>query len=118
MKMVSLKLPKKSKNELKEGPISPLSNEYPYDSRLTIRDEPLKKMTEIYDKVNVGDIVIIKAKAKVISVSESKSQSLGNEKKHEECRIELQLTDIGCEMDDDGAMEEGFAEGSEDKKEE
>ena len=112
MKMVSLKLPKKDKAELeKKMAVSGIPQpEYPYDSRITIRDKALKELTGIYDNVEVGDLVVIKAKAKVTEVSERESQRLGDKKKNEECRVEFQLTDVGIEKDTESEAQEGFDE--------
>jgi hypothetical protein len=112
MKMISLKVPKQERK--KETKIDTQGPAYPYDTRITIKDDVLKKMPDIYENVEVGDIVIVKAKAKVISVSENQQEPYGGGKKTESCRVELQLTDIACEKDSDGEMEDGFEKGSAD----
>jgi hypothetical protein len=110
MKMVSLKLSKKEKKDLIKPGI--LKEDYPYSTRITIEDDQFKSLP-IYDNVSVGDSVTIKAKAKVTRISESESSSENGSNDH--CSVELQLTDIGVEPDNDSEMDEGFKKGSEEE---
>jgi len=89
MKLVSMKLPKKSKKEMKDE-CSPVgygdNDQWPYGLQIRFETEQLKTLPEILKK-KVGDKCIIYAEATVTATRESERQS-GKKEQNVELQIE------------------------------
>ena len=73
---------------------------YPYGLSLCLNDETLAKLGIDGDMPDVGDMIHLVAMAKVTCASESETTSLDGGK--ETCRrIELQITHMACENEDE-----------------
>lgn len=81
------------------GPLSSSAPVYPYGLCLSLGTDELDKL-EITEKPEVGDTIHLFAMAKVTSVSENESENTDGERSYN-CRIELQITDIAVESEDD-----------------
>lgn len=100
MKMVSMA---RSPEEIKEqmdkmtsAPEMPDGPQYPYGLCITLCDDELEKLgIDKDDMPEIGDMIHLMAMAKVTSVSQSANSS-GDQR-----RIELQITDLSCEDEDD-----------------
>lgn len=110
MQLVSLKIPKEKKSKPSDTAPSISSPQYPYDSRITIRDDVLKKMKGLYDDGKVKDTVTIKAKGKIVRTSSNEDIPYGKDKPKESTSVEIQITDIAVELDNEGDMQAGFDE--------
>ena len=98
MKLIDMKLPKKSKEELKnECCVSPSyqQDRWPYGLQLRFETEQVEKMPSLKD-YKVGDKVIVSAEAVVTEVRMSETQSTDKDKQTR-YTIELQLQQVGCE---------------------
>jgi hypothetical protein len=99
MKMVSMA---RSSDEIKEqmdkmtsAPQMPEGPQYSYGLCITLCDDELKKLgIDKEDMPEIGDMIDLRAMAKVTSVHQSASAD-GDQR-----RIELQITDLGVEDED------------------
>jgi hypothetical protein len=91
-KLVSMKLPKRSKKEMAEltSPMESDQPKYPYGLQLRFDNDSLKKLP-VLRGLKVGTKVMIEAEAEVSEYSERESQS------GENYSCELQVTDISIE---------------------
>lgn len=89
--MINLKLAKKKGNSAKEATIGYEQEDYPYGTRLSFEKESLKKLGKSVTDFEIGDLVTVVAKAKVIELS----QHQGNRDSE---RVELQVTDIELDL--------------------
>jgi len=108
--MISLKNPPPDKKSKKHDsmPVSPMHDEYPYNTRLTLSDGQAEKFDALSD-VSVDDVLTITAKVKVIAVRSSEHRGFdGKGEPKKEHSVELQMTDMAIEPDNDGAMQGGF----------
>lgn len=107
MKLTSLKLPKKSReDEGKTVAAMPDPEPYPWGTRVTLEKEALAKI-KACEGLQVGDVVTIEARAVVTAREESAAEGRDARKS-----LTLQITEIGIEsMDDDDA---GYREGAKD----
>jgi len=108
MKLHSLKTTvaelKEKKKEMK-GPTAemPMSmDEYPYGTRISFTEDSLDKIPGL-EKLDVGDEIEIRGKAKVVS-----KELTEREKGEDYKRIELQITDFG--FADKGNFDDAFDE--------
>lgn len=93
--MISLKLPKKSKKELKNemaitAPDVADQPQYPYGAKLSFSGETLDKLKSVKN-LNAKDKVSISAKGYVCLVQSIDSSG---DDYYEEDRVEIQITDI------------------------
>ncbi len=77
---------------------------YPYGLCISLNEEDLKKLGTEGELPEVGDMIHLAAMAKVTSVSESEREDTGGTKT-KCCRIELQITHLATEFEDDEAAE-------------
>lgn len=89
--MVSMELDDKEKAEMS----SPSLPKYPYGLCISLCDDELEKLNLDTDEVNVGDMLHMHCLAEVTSVSK-RDDSNGPC-----CRIELQITNIAAESEDE-----------------
>ncbi|MCK9361677.1 hypothetical protein M0Q28_05670 [Patescibacteria group bacterium] len=96
MDFVDLKLPKKS---AKGGPEAPACiggegrDQYPYGLRITLDEEQLAKMGELFDGVDADGEVTITAKGCVTS---KRSDQMQGGKKNRGLSIQIQKINIAC----------------------
>lgn len=95
-KMVDMAVPAKSLEEKYKGPMpsdtgTPL---YPYGLCLSLDEDVLAKL-DLDQNCEVGDLIHLFAMAKVTSVSMRDTQE------GKSCRIELQITHLGLEDEDE-----------------
>lgn len=100
MKTVSLKVTeaerKRREKDMKVGaPVNPNSNEYPWGFRLNLDKDMLKKFPQLADAEG-GDTFDFTGKCKVIEITTS-----SREGKAKNQRVELQITDMGFESNED-----------------
>lgn len=103
--LIDLKLPKKTKKELKaDMPMTaePDQPQYPYGSRLDFDTDQLKKIPALRG-VDAGEMVSIVAKAKVVEV---RVTDRDGEKKRE--HVELQIQEIAISRDSQSELAAGF----------
>lgn len=100
MEMVDLKLPKKSVKAMKAGmvPSTVEPDQYPYGTRITLDEEQLAKMGDLFEDANVDDEVTITAKG-VFSSKRSDQTHVG--KKNRGLSIQIQKIHVNCESADD-----------------
>lgn len=107
MKLVDMKLPKKSEKELKEcccpTPVDK-QDRWPYGLQLRFETEQVEKMPSLKD-YKVGDKVVISAEAAVTEVRMSETQSTDRDKQTR-YTVELQIQQIGCEPKSKKAVKE------------
>jgi hypothetical protein len=94
----------KSPEEVKEqttiaSPIEPKVPVYPYGLCISLTQDDLDKL-DLDPDCEVGDIVHLMAMAKVTSRSENEMETADG-KKEKCCRIELQITHLSVEDEDD-----------------
>ena len=93
MKMVDVKLPKKTKEELKKemSPVEVERDRWPYGLRLTFESEQVDKIPYL-EKVKIGQKVSIEGIGEITSIRM-------NEEKEGKKRysVEVQLHEVGCE---------------------
>lgn len=95
MALKSLKLPKTKRNEVGSIPVDSYEREeYPYGTRIDLQDESLDALG-IKELPEVGSTMMIECKVKVIGARQS-----ANEKKTTRT-LELQITDMDLELDED-----------------
>lgn len=104
-KMMSLEMPKRKPQEMKMDIMSPNGDKYPYGTRITLEDKMAKKF-DCLEGCAVGDKVCLECEAEIIHVDETKRDG------KKTYRVELQITDMSIEPDEDGAMDDGFEKGS------
>ena len=98
MNLIDMKLPKKTKEELKEydQPVREGEQDrWPYGLKLRFETEQIKLIPSLKD-YNVGDRVIVSAEAKVTEVRMVERQSTGGDAKPQYA-VELQIEQIACE---------------------
>ena len=98
MKLVDMKLPKKTKKELKEEYPSITNDQqdrWPYGLQLRFETEQVEQMPSLKD-YKVGDRVIVMAETSVTEVRMSETQSTDKDKKTR-YTVELQVEQIACE---------------------
>ena len=105
MKMVDLKLPKKSKKEkqAETASIEMPEEKYPWGLQLRFGDESLDKLGVDLSKISINDEVEGRIMGKVIEVSQGESQGDGVRRS-----MEIQLTKIG--FDDKNSFEGAWNE--------
>ncbi len=98
MKLIDMKLPKKTESELKDccASCSPgQQDRWPYGLQLRFETEQVEKMPSLKD-YKVGDKIIVSAEAIVTEVRMSETQSKDKDKQTR-YTVELQIQQIGCE---------------------
>jgi len=98
MKLIDMKLPKKTESELKDccAPCSSgQQDRWPYGLQLRFETEQVEKMPSLKD-YKVGDKIIVSAEATVTEVRMSETQSKDKDKQTR-YTVELQIQQIGCE---------------------
>ncbi len=100
MAMQDLKISKKEAEKKSESMVIGSSDQerYPYGLRLDLNDDTLKKLG-ITKLPAVGTVLMFEAKAKVVGSRQSATESSDNRS------IELQITHLDMEMDDDEVTE-------------
>ncbi|MDY7001249.1 MAG: hypothetical protein SVS15_05650 [Thermodesulfobacteriota bacterium] len=108
MKMIDLKIPKKTKKEIQAereqyeiGPDG--GDKYPYGTRLNFNTDEVKKLGVDVSKIKAGEEVTGKFKGKVIGVRQSERESGDKEQS-----FEVQIMAIGIEDGMDKAWKEAF----------
>jgi len=93
MNLVDIKLPKKTKEELKkEGmPSTDDQEQWPYGLRLDFEKEQVDKMASLKN-LNVGDKVLVQGEGSVVEVRMSERQ--GGEDRHSVC---IQIEKVSVE---------------------
>ncbi len=91
-KLIDMKLPKRSKEEVKEcdAPSMPNKEQYPYGLKLSFECEQVEKIPSL-KSYNVGDVVKITSLGEVISVRISERQ---NNKTDHTVEVQLQKVSI------------------------
>lgn len=79
---------------------------YPYGLCLCLCTDELQKLNLDDEDVEVGDFIHMHVLAKVTSVSKTDTETAGPQ-----CRVELQITNIAAESEDDENEEADEAEG-------
>jgi len=107
MKMIDLKLPKISKNELKTmaQPIEDEGPRYPYGMKLTFEEDEIEKLPHL-EKMKVGEKVTINGTGEVTSIRMNEDKD-----KKKRFSVEVQLHKVGCASKED--YDEAFKEASE-----
>lgn len=95
-KMVSMAhTPEEAKEEAAEMmPATASVPKYPYGLCISLDDDSLEKLGLAGDLPQVGDVVQFTAMARVTSASQNERET-GEGKAEQECRVELQITDMG-----------------------
>ncbi len=92
MKLIDMKLPKRSKAELEADCMSPISSDnesrWPYGLQICFEKEQIAKMPEV-TKLKVGDTVSISGAGKVISVRMSERRG------KDDHSVEIQIERVG-----------------------
>ena len=93
MKMVDVKLPKKTKEELKKemSPIQVERDRWPYGLQLRFESEQVDKLP-LLKKLKIGQKVIVEGIGEVTSIRMNEEKE-GKEK----YSVEIQLQEVGCE---------------------
>lgn len=93
MKMVDLKMPKKSKEQLKKemSPIEVERDRWPYGMQLRFESEQVDKLPYL-KKLKVGQKVMVEGMGEVSSVRMNEDK--GGKQKYS---VEIQLHEVGCE---------------------
>lgn len=96
--MVDMKRTPKEKQETAEmaTPIASNQPDYPYGLSISLCEDELEKLGFVQNELQVGDMVHLNAMASVTSVSSSDNHVNGPS-----CRVELQLTHIQAEDEDE-----------------
>lgn len=68
-------------------------NEYPYGLCLSLGNDELDKLGADHTDLTVGDIVDLRAMARVTSISENETEE------GKKCRVELQIVMLGAELE-------------------
>lgn len=98
-KMMDMTLPKETKSY--PMPVEPGDKPiYPYGLCISLCDDEIEKLNLDVTDVEVGDMLHLFAMATVTSVSKRATES------GECCRIELQITHLGLEDENEEGMEE------------
>ena len=97
MNLVDLKIPKKSKKELKESmTVVPSPENYPYGMRLSFNTELMSKFSEL-ESVKVGENVKISGIGEVIEVRKVDQKGDKNQ-----FTVEIQIQKLGVEPSSGG----------------
>ena len=107
MQLTDVKLPKKTKEELKNGCspyISDQQDRWPYGLQLRFETEQIEKMPSLKN-YKIGDKIIVNAEAVVTEVRMSENQSTDKNKQFSHT-VELQIQQIGCELKNKKLIEE------------
>ena len=93
MKMIDIKLPKKTKEELKKemSPIQVERDRWPYGLQLRFESEQVDKLPSL-KRLKVGQKVIVEGIGEVTSIRMNEEKD-GKEK----YSVEVQLQEVGCE---------------------
>ena len=99
MRLIDMKLPKKTMKEMKEECVSSKTSEeqdrWPYGLQLHFETEQVEKLPKLKD-FKVGDRVVVIGEATVTEVKQSETQST-NEKKRTNYTVELQMEQVSVE---------------------
>jgi len=93
------KTPDEAKEDMGPLDVPSVTNRYPYGLCISLDEDQLKKLD--LEKPDVGDMIHLFAMARVTSVSENE-KSDGSKC----CRVELQITHLGLEDENDEGAEE------------
>jgi len=77
------------------GPCAPDAPEYPWGLSISLNDESIKKLKLDISGLTIGGIVHLFAFAKVTSISQNDNEGGSN------CRVELQITHLAGEDEDE-----------------
>ena len=103
MNLVDLKMPKKTKKELKEGMAVPsLGEEYPYGMRLSFGTDQMGKFPQL-EKVKVGEKVGIQGIGEIMEVRKVDRQGDKNQ-----FSVEIQLQKVGIKSGSPGKEDESL----------
>ena len=104
--MIDLKLPKKSKTELKAESVPEPADQpkYPYGLRIRFENEQFSKLA-VLKKLNVGDRVGIVAVGEVTEKHESERQGRGDDR-----HIGIQIQQIDLKQNSKKEFAKGFDE--------
>ena len=94
--MVDMKMDKSEKADF----MMPEAPDYPYGLCISLCQDELEKLDIDYDDVSVGDMIHLVCMATVTSVSCHDSETSGPS-----CRIELQITHIAAEDEEEETKE-------------
>jgi ribosomal protein L21E len=98
MNLVSMKVPKKSKDKLQKERMPELYDEerWPYGLQLHFSTEQVALLPSLKN-YNIGDRVIITAEASVIEVRQTESQSTSGKNEKTEYTIEFQVEQVAVD---------------------
>lgn len=105
--MISMARVDKGAKDAPEMPDPPL---YPYGLCISLCDDELAKLGIEEDDLGIGDILHLHCLASVTSVSSNATESGSN------CRVELQITNIAAESEDDENEDQEAAEDGKSKR--
>jgi hypothetical protein len=110
MEMVDLKSPKKTEKEMKLGamPTSVEQDQYPWGTRITLGEEQIAKMGDVYDNAEVGGDVDITAKGQVVAKRANAVKGVDGKNKMDRS-MEIQMTKMSakCKTEHDkGTMDD------------
>ncbi len=92
MKLVSTKLPKKTKDEMeKTAPMMPKGERWPYGLRLTFESDQIDKLPQL-ERVKIGQKLLVEGIGEVTSIQMHEEKE--GKKKYS---VEVQLQEVGCE---------------------
>ncbi len=100
MKLVSMKIEKKERMRLRKQAVVAESTtpKYPWGLSLHLEKDALKKLGRDADDFEVDDVVFVRAKARVTSLSKSANSS--GDEKNESQSVGLQITDLALGFSD------------------
>lgn len=100
IKLMDMQLSKETKAypspAIYEGPTEPAGPMYPYGLCITLTEDEIKKLDIDTSDVEFGDMLNLCIVAKVTNVSKREDESGSHE------RVELQITHLGVDGDDEG----------------
>ncbi len=103
-RLISMEKPKPRKRSRLAHPVDIDSDKYPWELRFTLKEDQIKKLPHVM-KYNVGDEVLLVAKADITGKSLNETQtSKGGDKRDRS--LTLQMTDLSISV----AKEPTFAE--------
>jgi len=108
MKLVSMEKPKPRKKSRRNEPESVGDDKYPWNLRLSLDEEQVKKLPHVM-KLNAGKEVYIMAKADITRITNNEVQTqTGGDKRDRS--IEFQITDISIQGNEKDVFTESFDE--------
>jgi hypothetical protein len=116
MDFVDLKLPKKSTKSGAECPTAVGEvgrDQYPYETRITLNEEQLTKMGDLFDNVDADSEVTIAAKGCVTS---KRSDQMQGGKKNRGLSIQIQKISVTCKTPYEKGSMDDFVKTREKKK--